>query len=191
MPDALNEDIFSDPRMDFGRVPAQNGGAGTDIRNEPEGDLLEAEFRKFETEDPNAVDWKQFNEASLAAIQTKSKDLRLAVRLTYGLFREVGYGGLAVGLIILDGMVDEHWDSLFPPLKRERGRAADPDWLAERLGALVEAKQPDPTSNGAVVSANDTLRRLDEALEQKMTSHPVALGPLVRALRPHAQAALP
>lgn len=191
MPDAPKEVLYSDPRMDFGRVPTQNGGASTDIRNEPEGDRLEAEFRKFETEGPNAVDWKFFNETGLAAIHTKSKDLRLAARLTYGLFREEGYGGLAVGLAILDGMVDEHWEDLFPPVKRERGRAAALDWLAERVGSLVEAKQPDAASNGAVVYANDTLLRLDAALQQKMTSHPVALGPLVRALRPHVQAAQP
>jgi type VI secretion system protein VasJ len=185
-------DVFShldDPRAAVGAIPIAGTPAGVDLRDDPEFELLEAEFRKMETGGPAAVNWKMLNERTLQVIEKKSKDLVLGSRLAYGLYREEGYKGLAVGISILHGMVSDHWEGLFPPLKRERGRAGSIDWLSERMAAVVETEPPADDRRIFALVAHDRLVELDEQLSQKMQKFPVALGPLVRALRPHARQA--
>lgn len=178
---------LDDPRADVGRAALENPDAQEEFRDSPEFEELEAEFRKMETGGPNAVKWKQLNDETIKVLQTTSKDLVLATRLAFGLFIEEGYPGLATGLVILRDMSEDHWETMVPPVRRERGRAGAYDWLAEKLAPMVEAKNPEGNFNADVYIAHDALLELDNALEQKMTKAQVALGPLVRALRPYAK----
>jgi len=178
---------LDDPRLNVGQVALENPEAQEEFRDTAEFEALEAEFRKMETGGPNAVNWKQLNEDTVAVLQSKSKDLVLATRLAFGLFAEEGYKGLAAGLVILRDMSDAHWETMIPPVRRERGRAGAYDWLAEKLAPMVEAKKPDGALNAEVHVAHEALLELDNTLEQKMTKAQVALGPLVRALRPYAR----
>lgn len=178
---------LDDPRAEVGRAALENPDAQEEFRDSPEFEELEAEFRKMETGGPNAVKWKQLNEDTVKVLQTTSKDLVLATRLAFGLFVEEGYPGLATGLVILRDLSETYWDTMIPPVRRERGRAGAYDWLAEKLAPMVEAKNPNGEFNGEIYIAHDALLELDNALEQKMTKTQVALGPLVRALRPYAK----
>jgi len=178
---------LDDPRAEVGRAALENPDAQEEFRDSPEFEELEAEFRKMETGGPNAVKWKQLNEDTVKVLRTTSKDLVLATRLAFGLFVEEGYPGLATGLVILRDMSETHWDTMIPPVRRERGRAGAYDWLAEKLAPMVEAKNPNGEFNSEIYIAQDALLELDTALEQKMTKSQVALGPLVRALRPYAK----
>lgn len=178
---------LDDPRAEVGKAALENPDAQEEFRDSPEFEELEAEFRKLETGGPNAVNWKQLNDETVKVLQTTSKDLVLATRLAFGLFVEEGYAGLATGLVILRDLTETHWETMVPPLRRERGRAGAYDWLAEKLAPMVEAKNPEGSYNGEIYIAHDALLELDNALEQKMTKSQVALGPLVRALRPYAK----
>lgn len=189
MPEADTRSLLNDPRADFGANSIDVAVPDEDFRDSPTFETLEADFRKTETDGPSAIDWKSFNALSLQVIQSQSKDLVLATRLTYGLYNNENYLGLAVGLSILRGMVSEHWDTMFPPVKRERGRVGAFDWLAEKLAPSIEAKPPGEEALVHALVAHDLLVELDELLEQKLSKYSVALGPLTRALRPHAKQA--
>jgi len=178
---------LDDPRAEVGRAALENPDAQEEFRDSQEFEELETEFRKMETGGPNAVKWKELNADTVKVLQTTSKDLVLATRLAFGLFAEEGYPGLATGLVILRDMSEEHWETMVPPLRRERGRAGAYDWLAEKLAPMVEANNPEGKFNSEIYIAHDALLELDNALEQKMTKAQVALGPLVRALRPYAK----
>src|SRR5690606_23876107 len=117
----------------------------------------------------------------------RSKDLVLASRLVFGLQREEGYRGLAVGLSILKGMVCDHYDGLFPGVARERARAGTLDWMAEKLAATIEAAAPAANDRVFALVAHDSLVELDEFVSGRMQKYTPALGPLIRALRPHAR----
>ncbi|POF33799.1 type VI secretion system protein TssA [Roseibium marinum] len=178
---------LEDPRIGVGLAALENPETQEDFRESAEFESLESEFRKMETGGPNAVRWKQLNDDTVKVLQSSSKDLVLATRLAFGLFVEEGYRGLAVGLVILRDMTGAHWETMIPPVRRERGRAGAFDWLAEKLAPMVEAKKPDGKANAEVHVAHEALLELDNSLEQKMTKSQVALGPLVRALRPYAR----
>ncbi|GAA0783527.1 type VI secretion system protein TssA [Roseibium denhamense] len=178
---------LTDPRAEAGRHAIADGDGQEAFRDTPEFEELEAEFRKMEIDGPSAVNWKMLNDETVKVIQEKSKDLVLATRLVYGLFLEEGYQGLAIGIKILEDMSKEHWETLVPPVRRERGRAGAFDWCAEKLGPLVEAKKPEGAEGLAALQAHDYLLELDTALEQKFTKSSAALGPLIRALRPLAK----
>ncbi len=63
-------------------------------------------------EDP---DWAKLRTHALAILE-RSKDLRAAVQLTRALLRTDGYAGLADGLALIKGYLEDYWESLFPQL---------------------------------------------------------------------------
>src|SRR5882757_4095672 len=128
-------DTFSsDERAGLGAAPISAvAPAGTDVRASAEFEAIEAEVRRLETDGPNVVDWPKVTAGALDIITHKSKDLLVGAWGTYGLFRAEGLAGLWVGMSILHGIVVNHWDAAFPPVRRERARVAALEWLFGRL----------------------------------------------------------
>ena len=80
---------FDDPRIAIGASPISSDAvAGEDVRDDPDFDALEAEFRKIETEGPNAVRWNDVIEMASKLLEDRTKDLMIATWLTFGLHRE-------------------------------------------------------------------------------------------------------
>lgn len=181
--------LLTDPRISVGGLAIDGEPAGRDLRDDAEFEALDGEFRKMETGGPTAVDWKRLNASTVDILKSRSKDVVLATRLVFGLHREEGYKGLAVGVSILQGMAENHWDGLFPPPARERARAGAFDWMAERLAPLVETTAPSGDAKFLALVAHDRLVAMDEFLSERMRKYPAAIGPLIRALRPHAREA--
>lgn len=180
----------SDARALYGAAPVPGAvPAGTDIRDAAEFEQLEAEVRRMDLNGPTAVDWHEVSTLSLNILANQSKDILVACWASYGLFRSEGYQGLAVGLAVLRGMIDAHWDRLFPPIKRERARVGAIDWLVGRLEAAVAANAPSEAEFPAVLAAYDALGDLDRQLGDKLVNGQAALGRLFRALRSHYERA--
>jgi type VI secretion system protein ImpA len=79
-------------------------------------------------EEPN---WSEVGNGC-AKLLAKTKDLELGVILSFARLRVHGFAGLAAGLAVVGGLVDQFWDGLTPPLDPEDGDAA------ERLNYLGE-----------------------------------------------------
>ncbi len=139
----------------------------------------------MDADGPAAVDWGKVSSLSLNILSTQSKDILVACWATYGLFRTEGYQGLAVGLGIVRGMVEAHWDGLFPPAKRERARVGAVDWLIGRVTPAVTESAPAEADWPAILAAGDALDDLDRLLGEKLVKEQAALGELFRALKPH------
>ncbi|UPU01509.1 type VI secretion system protein TssA (plasmid) [Bradyrhizobium barranii subsp. apii] len=180
----VRDDINSRARHGAAPVPG-SAPAGISVRDAIEFERLEAEVRRMEADGPAAVDWSKVNTLSLHILAKQSKDILVACWATYGLFRTGRYQGLAVGLGVLRGMVDAHWDGLFPPIKRERARVGAIDWLVGRVGPEVVENAPVETEYPAVLAAYEALDDLDRQLREKVINKQVALGELLRALKPH------
>src|SRR5688572_27240048 len=85
------------------------------------------------------ADWPLVIKLTKDALSKKSKDLQLAVWLTEAMLRREGIAGLRGGLDLLDGMVDQYWDSLFPAIDDGdvEMRAAPLEWAGSRLDLSV------------------------------------------------------
>jgi type VI secretion system protein ImpA len=122
--------------------------AGADLRYDP----LYDKIKDARLEDDGAPlgDWERPRKtadfglvAKLAgdALASRSKDLQLAAWLTEAQLRREGFAGLRDGLELLDGLLREFWDDLYPPLEDGDAelRAAPLAWAALSLAPLVRS----------------------------------------------------
>ncbi|EJL89771.1 hypothetical protein PMI15_00481, partial [Polaromonas sp. CF318] len=108
--------------------------AGNEVREEPAFELLEAEVAKLASPVHSVtMDWNKVNQWSVELLSTKGKDLLVACYLAGGLLEVRGLYGLADGLKVLADMLQSYWDTLYPGLKRMRGRRNALQWLIDRV----------------------------------------------------------
>jgi type VI secretion system protein ImpA len=60
--------------------------------------------------------WRPVVTIAIGALKSNSKDLEVATWLTEALVRIAGLRGLTAGATIIAGLVERHWDGLFPAL---------------------------------------------------------------------------
>lgn len=174
----------------IGEAPvSESSPCGENIRYDAVFEELEAELAKQESLSSETVDWKRVSELSSKILKNSSKDLLVGAYLTQALLINEGYSGLAVGLKILNDMVEKHWECLFPPAKRMRARGTAITWLAERAGVLVSAKIPTAKDAEAVVEAAKYIRLLDAELAEKMGDAAPVVTELSRPLKNYKQSA--
>jgi len=80
-------------------------------------------------------DWKEVGNRALALL-AKTKDLRMAVRLTRALLHTEGLAGLADGLAVTRGIIEKFWDGFYPKLDPEDGN--DPTFRVNILMTLCD-----------------------------------------------------
>lgn len=108
--------------------------AGDEVRGEPAFDLLEVELSKLASPVHSAsIDWNKISQLSVELLSTRGKDLMVACYLTGGLFETRSLEGMADGLQVIADMLETYWDTLYPPLKRMRGRRNAVQWLVDRM----------------------------------------------------------
>src|SRR5687768_10046462 len=130
-------------------IPGANP-AGAELRYDPVYDKIK-EARREDDDAPQGdwqterkiADWPLVIKLTKDALSKKSKDLQLAVWLTEAMLRREGLAGLRGGLDLLDGMVDQFWDGLFPAIEDGDAemRAAPLDWAGSRLDLAVRQAQ--------------------------------------------------
>jgi type VI secretion system protein ImpA len=126
-------------------IPGANP-AGAELRYDPVYDKIK-EARREDDDAPQGewqterkvADWPLVIKLTKDALTKKSKDLQLAVWLTEAMLKREGIAGLRAGLDLLDGLVEQYWDGLYPAI--EDGdiemRAAPLEWAGSRLDIAV------------------------------------------------------
>jgi type VI secretion system protein VasJ len=169
------------------RPDAPAGGPG---RDEPEFEVLQSEVRKLESPDLPTIDWDKAIAASTKLLGTKSKDLLIASYMSVGLLERDGLAGFAVGLTIVRDLISTFWETLYPDIKRLRGRVAAIEWLSERAGQSLQRKAGRRVAADAVAQCLERVAEIDEKLSPLLDSPPL-LGDLRRALEQLASASAP
>lgn len=125
---------------DLGKDPIPGDSpAGVDASFEPEFEALEGELQKLSSPTASgAVDWKKITSIAGDILARKSKNLLVAGYLNLGLLKTGGIGGLAEGIHVLRDMLETHWETMFPPKKRMRGRLNAVTWWMEKIDAGIE-----------------------------------------------------
>jgi type VI secretion system protein ImpA len=86
------------------------------------------------------ADWGAVQELCLEALETRSKDLQLAVWLMEAWVHLHGLAGAREGLRVIIGLCESYWEGLYPQLDGgdlER-RLAPLEWMDERLALLLK-----------------------------------------------------
>ena len=113
------------------------------------------------------ADWDFVAARCAALIETRSKDLRLAVWLADAATRTQGLRALGDGLLVVAGLVRQFWDHLHP-LPDEGGfeqRIGNLCWIAGRLAPLIKERVAAPEDTAHCLAALHELEReVDERL---------------------------
>jgi len=85
------------------------------------------------------ADYPQVLKLAGDALATKSKDLQLAAWLTEALVNREGFAGLREGLRLIQGLIENFWDTLYPELEDGESelRATPVEWVGSRLDEVV------------------------------------------------------
>jgi type VI secretion system protein ImpA len=106
-----------------------------EARREEE-DIAQGDWRR----EVKKADYPLVIKLATEALSKKSKDLQLAAWLTEAMLRQEGAGGLADGLDLLRGLLENFWDSVYPELEDGDAemRATPLEWVGSRLGDAVK-----------------------------------------------------
>lgn len=174
---------------ELGKLPFEGTSpTGSDVRDEPAFDLLEVELSKLSSPVHSAsIDWNKITRLSAELLSTKGKDLMVACYLTGGLFETRSLAGMADGLQVIADMLEGYWETLYPPLKRLRGRRNAVQWLVDRIQQrTTEAGWTDlpPQEVALVARLQASLQTIDAVLMDKDSEAPSvrSLLAMVRAL---------
>jgi type VI secretion system protein ImpA len=129
--------------------------AGKSLRYDPRFDKIK-EARREDLDlppgglatDRKVADWPLVVSTATQLLREETKDLQLAAWLTEALLKREAYGGLATGLAVLHGLLDQFWETCYPEYDEEdlEVRAGPLEWVGARLE--IPAKQCPVASGG-------------------------------------------
>ena len=128
-------------------IPGPNPG-GANLRYDPVYDKLKEARREDDdvpqgewTRPRKVADWPLVIKLASDTLATKSKDLQIAAWLTEALVRQEALGGLRSGLDLLRGLLEQHWDHLYPKLEEgDSGLRASPlEWVGGYLQSATRS----------------------------------------------------
>ncbi len=119
------------------------------------------------------ADWPALCKLCETLLRTRSKDLRLAGWLADGWAQQRGLAGLADGLALCTGLVEQHWDHVHPQPEDgdQEQRVGALRWLLARAVALVGLARHAPvveSHHRDAKAAFDGLARLQAAVDPKL-----------------------
>src|SRR5262249_13629600 len=132
---------------------------GVELRYDPLFDKIK-EARRADDDVPQGEwtttlktsDWNLVIKLAKDALTNKSKDLQIAAWLTEALIHREGFAGLQSGLDVLAGLVEQHWDHLFPEIEDGDAemRAAPLDWVGLKLDLPVRLVAVDRSGHDSI-----------------------------------------
>ena len=101
-----------------------------------EDDIPQGEWRR----EVKKADYVQVIKLSTDALAKKSKDIQIAAWLTEAWLNQQGFTGLADGLDLMRGLVENYWECVYPELEDGDAemRATPLEWIGSRLAEAVK-----------------------------------------------------
>ena len=161
---------------------SESSPSGEDAKYDDRHVSVRQEVAKLESPAADPVDWDKVVREGTELLQNTSKDLLIASYTCAGLFEQKGLEGLSIGLSLLAGLIDAHWETMFPPVRRMRGRTNAVSWMIERVAPILEAHQPSAADAPAVASLEESIQALSEIARERYEDATPAMRPLTSAV---------
>jgi len=125
----------------LGKTPIHpENPTGSDARYDPDFEALQAEIDKLSSpSSTNGVDWKKVSDSAARILSEKSKDLMVASYLAISQIHLNQVDGFAAGTAVLRDLLENYWETLYPPKKRMRGRIGAVNFWAEKAEILLDS----------------------------------------------------
>jgi type VI secretion system protein VasJ len=127
---------------------SEENPAGEDIRYKPVFEDLQAEVDKLSS--PTAaiasVDWGKVSSMAAEILSKESKDLLVAAYFCVAQIHLSGIEGLELGLHVYSDILANFWDTVFPQIRRMRGRIAAIEWWVEKSEIAIGMMKPNRLS---------------------------------------------
>jgi type VI secretion system protein ImpA len=98
-------------------IPGDNP-AGVDLRWEPAYDLIKksrtVQEDMLDSQAVSEINWTEVSRLAVDALSNRSKHLMVAAWLTEALTALYGFAGIRDGLLLLNGLLGQFWDHLYP-----------------------------------------------------------------------------
>lgn len=146
--------------------PAGKNPAGDERYQE-----LRVEVDKENSPTGEAVRWPRVAELGSEILKKVAKDLLVAAYMSFGMYRARGVHGLAVGFAAFDLLMERHWDGMFPPVARLKGRGTALRWLLEHAHDGLSKYTPDPADRASISALIDISRSLRTRARDKLGDH--------------------
>ncbi len=164
--------------------------AGSDATYSEGANLARQELAKLETLTSDKPDWRRVYDECDRLLRTETKDLVVVTQLTQALHALHGLEGLTLGLTATAGLLDDYWDSMWPPISRLRRRANALSSLAERLSLSLASAPASSSDVLALDSVEEALTRLTSTVALRFGADVPDLSPLQSALQGLRRASL-
>ncbi|HOT01621.1 MAG TPA: type VI secretion system ImpA family N-terminal domain-containing protein [Acidobacteriota bacterium] len=124
---------------ELGRTPVAPGNpAGSDVQDLPAYAALEAEMGKLNSPSAaSSIDWSQVARLADDILSRYSKHLLVAGYYSVALLNTDRLRGLARGVRVLRDLLDHFWDTMYPSVRRMRGRKNAVEWWYEKVQAAA------------------------------------------------------
>lgn len=178
----IYSETLCDYYLELARSPcSQTSVVGSDMRFSSEYEALEFELAKAQSmHGTRQPDWQKVRQLGECLLRHHSKDLRVAVWMTWALHQRESFPGLLAGLGLLRHLCEQHWAVIYPA--KSRTRAAACAWLALRLEPICMQNLPLTNQRPLFQAILEQLTWLDEYWSEQLGDAAPLLLPIRRQL---------
>ena len=170
--------------LDLALLPiSETDSCGINAKYEADYESLESEIAKSQSLNSESTDWDQVAKYCKNILSSISKDYPTACYYAYSLTLKNGYSGMLDGFSLIEKMSEQHWENLFPPVKRLRARQNSTQWLIEKIAAYLESNEPKESDFIFIGDIASTVKNLDFLLADKMSESAPNFADINRPLK--------
>jgi type VI secretion system protein VasJ len=153
---------------------SEENPAGEDVKYDEEYEIIDAEISKLSSVSATSEpDWDKIIKLSKNILQNKSKHILVSTYLTYALFKTDGINGFANGIKILSTLLENYWDTLYPPLRRMKGRKSAIQWLIDKSVKELESIDTIEIKQDEKDDFLNDLKKVDDFLNENIEDAPL------------------
>ncbi|WP_434419117.1 type VI secretion system protein TssA [Nannocystis pusilla] len=132
---------------------------------------LRVEVDKENSPIGEAVGWPRVEGLGREILGKVAKDLLVAAYFGFALHKTRGIHGLAVGVLVVDGLFDRFWDTMYPPVARAKGRGTALKWLLEHAASALQSYTPQVSDRAAITALVTASKQLRGRARDKLGDH--------------------
>ena len=153
---------------------SEESPAGEDVKYDEEYERVESELSKLTSPSVSGeIEWESVIKLSANILEKKSKNILIGVYFSYALYRVHGVEGLFNGVAVIADMLENYWETLYPPKKRLKGRVNAIVWWIDKISKDLESLEDSVVESEKKETLLLNLKRVDDFLNETLDDAPL------------------